>query len=391
MLPDEPELPGQETTTQPAADDLRGDIMRAFKEDQDDQPAADDPAERGPADDPSASLAGQQARDAQGRFTTKPTQPDASAEASRAAAEAAARSQQPPQAGAQAVVPQAPRAGPPPGWSVASKALYDKLPDAIKADIAKRETEVAAGFAKLAEYKGLDPYVEMARNARTSLPEALQRYVNAEQALETDPVSGTLWLAQRYNVDPVQLMYGLCQMHNIHPLQLVQAMGGDMPPGHQNGQGDPRLQPHQQGDPRTMQQLQAMNERLAYMEQERESAEDQAISSQIGAFAQDPANRFFENVRHHMAHIIRTAPQNAQLTLKDVYDQACWANPEIREVLINERATQHQGVVNGRRASERRAASSLPPGSPVAGGTMRRDEPADSLREEIERAFDEHR
>ena len=391
MLPDEPDLPGQETTTeQPPADNLRGDIINAFHTDLDEQEAVETLLDRA---EPSAV---DRARDALGRFAREPQRSDIAQEATRAAADAARglppqSQQQRPQEQGQPTL--ALRAGPPPGWSVQSKALYDKLPDAIKQDIAKRETEVSAGFAKLAEYKGLDPYVEMARNANTTLPQALQRYVNAENALETDPVSGTLWFCQRYNVDPAQLMYGLCRMHNIHPLQLVQAMGGDMPqPAHQNGQGDPRLQPRQPGDPRTMAQLQAMNERLAYMEQEREAAEDRMIGNQIMQFASDPANKYFENVRPLMAHIIRTSPPNVELTMQGVYEQACWSTPEIREVLIREQTAQAQGHINRRNASERRAASSLPPGSPVAGVTPPRNgpDPNASLRQDIENAFDEH-
>ena len=352
LPPDEPEVPQTPTET-PPADDLRGDIEKAFAADQDAQSPVDQQA-REPAQGP--PVPGERARDAYGRFTRQQE---------REAGQALDTSQ--PQRPQEAVA--APRAGPPPGWSVASKAIYDKLPDAVKADIAKREMEVSQGFAKLAEYKGLDPFVELARNSGTTLPEALSRYINAENALEADSINGLLWLCQRYNV---------------HPAQLLQAIGGD--------QGDQQPDPSvPQLDPRLASHFQAFDQRLGIMEQEREAAEDQAISSQIISFAHDPANRYYENVRHDMAHIIRTAPQNQPLTLKDVYEQACWAHPEIREQLINERAYGRQRNTSQRAAEIRRNGGSLPSGSPVVGGTMTRNEPAATLREEIERAFDEHR
>ena len=348
MAPDEPlEQPlAPETTTPEPADDLRADIMRAVEE----EGGLETPAQ-------------ERARDAQGRFTrsSEPQQPLTGLPSERAAGEAAANQQQQPPQGVVTA-----RAGPPPGWSPTSKSLYEKLPEPIKADIAKREMEVSQGFAKLAEYKGLDEYVEMARNSRTTLPEALARYVNAENALEADPVNGLLWLCSRYRT---------------HPALLLQAIGGgqgDQPPDPSVPQLDPRLAGH----------FQALDQRLGSIEQEREQIENQAISSQIHAFASDPANRYFENVRHHMAHIIRTAPQNRQLTLRDVYDEACWANPEIRELLISERS--NGGQRNGlrtRAADIRRNGGSLPSGSPVVGGTLARNEPAPTLREEIERAY----
>jgi hypothetical protein len=70
------------------------------------------------------------------------------------------------------VQPQAVR--PPPGWSPASKAAFDALPEAVKADVAKREEEVNKGFAKLGDYKGLEPTPRKrsgtARRLRRSTP-----------------------------------------------------------------------------------------------------------------------------------------------------------------------------------------------------------------------------
>lgn len=366
--------------------DLRSDIVKAFEADSVAQDGGEavqqQPVAQPEAQAPAPAAAVERARDAQGRFITQPDVAAAATDATKAAAVAAQPQQQ-----QQVQQPAAPVQGPPPGWSAQSKSLYAGLPDAIKADIAKRETEMSQGLAKLAEYKNLDPYVEMARNSRTTLHEALARYVKAEQTLETDPTSGLLWLANNYKVDPAQLMYGLCRMYNIHPLQLVQAIGGDMPP-HQQGQPQP---PSNQTDPRTAQQLQAMNERLQFMEREREQVENQSINGQISAFAADPANRFFENVRHRMAHIIRTSPPEANLTLKQVYEDACWADPEVRAVLINEQRTPQTSKPTPPAINGRASRGSLPTGSPLPGGTLTRNEPASSLREEIQRAYEEHR
>ena len=55
--------------------------------------------------------------------------------------------------------------------------------------------------------------------------------------------------------------------------------------------------------------------------------------AQIEAFKMDPKNRFFENVRQDMAKLFQTGKAD---TLQEAYDAACWLNPDIRAILIEE-------------------------------------------------------
>jgi hypothetical protein len=55
--------------------------------------------------------------------------------------------------------------------------------------------------------------------------------------------------------------------------------------------------------------------------------------AQIEAFKRDPKNRFFENVRQDMAKLFQTGKAD---TLQEAYDAACWLNPDIRAILIEE-------------------------------------------------------
>jgi hypothetical protein len=353
------------------ADSLRADLEAAFDADQgaDLTPAPVEAPEQQPA------TTGDRPRDESGRFLPKDALPppspvqkaaDAAVRSATQSVQQTQQAQQPQQVPGQAP-PGAPL-GPPPGWSVQSKAVFDKLPDPVKADIAKREAEVSQGFAKLAEYKPLDPYVSMAQNQGTTLPEALERYVAAENLLEQEPINGILWLCQRYNVHPALL------------LQAIQGpAGGPQPP-----QASPL-------DP-VFGQLQAVNGRLAQIEAEREQFLDHQVLSQIEQFKADPANIYFENVRHDMGRRIKFADLNGEdLSLRDAYNDACWAHPEIRPLLINQQVEAARQDATRRTQSERSAARSLPPGSPVAGGTLARDEPASTLRDEIVRSFNDYR
>jgi hypothetical protein len=351
-------------------DDLRSEIETAFKATseaealQTSEPAAALPKEASAPDIAALPATGERPRDEQGRFTKA----EQAAQAQKADA-AVAAAQQAVQPGQQQPVAQAAvrPAGPPPGWSPTSKTLFDALPDTVKKDIAKREDEISQGFAKLAEYKGLDPYVDMARGNNTTLPEALDRYVAAENLLESQPVNGLLWL---------------CQKYNVHPGQLLEAIGE---PGHQQPQEASPLAP-------VMPYIQTLDQRLSQFEAQQAAAQDHAIKGEISSFSADPQHKYFENVRKEMGQIIALADQQGQqVSLKDAYEKACWANPEIRSLLIKDQIAANEAEAKRKADDARRAAGSLPTGSPIPGGTLARNEPMTNLRAEIERAFADSR
>lgn len=354
------------------ADDLRSEIENAFKADATASEAPQGQEQVTPLTpapvDPSLTAgeqaaADQRARDELGRFT-KAEQAAKANEAVAAAQKAVQPGQQPAVVDPASVKP----VGPPPGWSPTSKAAFDALPDAVKKDIAKREEEISAGFAKLTEYKGLDPYVEMARGNGTTLPESLERYVAAENLLDSNPINGILWLCERYQV---------------HPANLLEAIGQGQ--GHQQPPGQDPFAP-------VFSHIQTLDQRLSQFEAMREQSEDQAVNSQIEAFATDAQHKYFSNVRKEMGQLIALADQQGQtLSMKDAYEKACWANPEIRELFIKDRYAADQAAANRKADEARRAAGSLSPGSPVPGGTLAAHEPASSLREEIERSFNSAR
>ncbi len=318
-------------------------------------PAADD--------DPIANeAAAERARDEKGRFAK--AEEAAKAEAAAKAPEAEQPQQQPLEQQGQ---PAAPGQRPPPGWSIKSKADFDKLPEHVRADILKREDEVNRGFSKLAEYKGLDRYSEMAKASGTDLPAALERYVAAEQYLERNPVEGLLWLAQTYGVNPERL---------------VQAMGQQSQPGAQ--QPVPPPQPPA-FDPRMIEDH--VNRALATRE----------MDSAISEFLNDPANRYANDVADYMAGLINVRRQqntasntseSHRETLKWAYQQALYAHPEVREVLQREdmerRAKESQQV-----AQKARLASKSIVGSPTPG--VAPGEPQATVRDELLAAFNSAR
>ncbi len=301
---------------------------------------------------------GQRPRDEFGRFTRKEETPavaTASPEVSLAAPEK-------PQEAAPAVSspaverPWLTGTAPPPGWSPAAKFEFEKLPPAVKESIAKREAEVEQGFAKFADYKGLDEFATMARNSGTTITEAVGRYVEAERFLQRDPINAIAWLANEYGVDLGQF-------------------GGQQGQGHQTP-ADP-MSP-------IMQQLHAMNERLQQYETRTQQQQTEAINRQISAFAAKPEHKYFANVEDRMAVLMESGQAK---DLEDAYQQATWSHPDIRSLLIKEQQAQQMAQAQQVASNAKRAAASLPTGAPVNGASPG-GAPKSNLRAELESNWD---
>lgn len=247
-------------------------------------------------------------------------------------------------------------AGPPRGWSPQSKAAFDALPETVKADIAKRELEINQGFAKLQWYKGLDPYVEMAQKSNTTLPEALERYVAAEDALEKNPVQGLLWLCQNYKVDP---------------RQLVEAAG------------DGSEQPQQRQDERR----ELRDPRVDALLPQMQKMVMAPIHESIASFFNDPKNLYAENVADDMTALIKSGQAK---DLAEAYEKACWARPDIRSLLIDQQQAERDKQVRDKAAdvvSKARSAARSVNGTPINGASTTPDLSDLPLREQLERQF----
>jgi hypothetical protein len=333
---------------QAAADDtsLHDELAAAMNE----RIKQDESGDTGAASpEPDAQAAGR-ARDGAGRFAAK----DAAAPQDAAADPAAQAQQDAAAQGQDGQAAQAP-AGPPPGWSVASKAVFDTLPEHVRADVAKREAEVNRGLAKLRDYKALDPYVEMARQSNSSLPQVIENYVKAEQFLSTDPVNAILWLCQSYGVDPGSLTGGQAQQAPAAPQQPA----FDIQPLYR--------------------EINTLKSTII--------ADKQAqVRTELEKFYSDPSHKYADNVADQMAGLIRSGQAS---TLKDAYDKACWLNTEIRALLINEqqaKSAADQAARAKAAASQARAASRSITGGPSATPPPPADD-SDNLRASLEQAF----
>jgi hypothetical protein len=202
---------------------------------------------------------------------------------------------------------------PPAGFSVASKQAWDSLPEHVRADIAKREADVNAGLTR---YGGLAKFAEEAERNGTSLQNAVNDYVTVESELRRDFVGGVEFLCRRLGVQPQALLAAMAQRY--------------LPPPGTSGQtsGQPQPQPQPQYDPNAIATHAANMIRTEFQTRE--------INSQIEIFAQNPANRFFDNVRQDMSILVQAGKA---ADLQTAYEAACWLNPDIRAILLEEART----------------------------------------------------
>lgn len=304
-------------------------------------------------------------RDDKGRFAPrqgeapKPEEPDAK--------QPDAPNQAKPDQPSEQEAPAADAIRPPPGWSVASKSAWDNLPAEVKSDIAKREQEVSEGFKQYTGLKDVIPYQQHYAREGASVKQALDAYTALDRQFTKDPVATVAYMAEQKGVDPVRMALAILQQRGI---QIPQ---GEVQPQH--------AQPQVFRDPRVDDLL-----RLREEEQRSREMQDQHSAEQtIGQFAADPANRYFENVKVTMGYLIQTGQAS---DLKDAYDKACWANPEIRQQLINQQQAAQVAASQPQRqaaaaAQARQSAKSIT-GSPMPGASPAAKPRKMSDREAIE-------
>jgi hypothetical protein len=281
------------------------------------------------------------ARDEHGRFVAKAPSEESETEVPKEAAEPKDDGEAP------KVAPDAPK--PPAGFSAASKAQWDKLPDAVKADIAKREVVVADGFKQFSRYDGLGKFADLCERNGTNLTTAVAQYNQLENLFVRDPVAGITAICQRLNIDP-RILTSAMQAH----------YGGLLgPQGQQQPSQPPAVNGYQQHqlNPEAL-----INEAVNRFNQQQSERDTQ---SQISAFMADPANRYFENVRPQMVAALQSGQAS---TLKEAYDAALWMNPETRAIMLQEEKTkaptQRSSVAA---ATQAKAAAKAVGGSPRPG------------------------
>lgn len=324
-------------------DDIGADFREALSSLREEAPPDPTPPPEAAPEQPEAESG--PARDEQGRFASKPktesppvpkTEGQAEPEAKPASAEAAPVS-------------------PPRSWKPEAKAAFLALPPEVQKQVIESQAEIdkqAQDFTpkaqRLEQLEALiAPHKERWALNGVSETQAIQQLLAASDYLERDPVNAIHYLMRSTGVT----------------LQHLTGQGGQQPAQQQPQGAHPLERQVQQITQYLTQQQQEANRQKEAEKHEQESA----VQSEIDAFASDPKNVYFDNVKEDMAILIRAGRAK---DLSEAYDMAIWARPDIRKlVTAAERAEEakRQAAENQKRVAQARSAGGSVIGSPGLG------------------------
>lgn len=299
-----------------------------------------------------AAEAEARARDERGRFAKKAeeaAQADQSAQAAEAAAAQEAAQQQ--------------LKKPPQSWKQELKDHFNTLPPEVQDEILRRETDYS---------KGIQRYAEDAKVAQTLKP-VIEQWAPYFNQLQVTPEVAFSHLMQTEHTlrtgSPAQKQQLFMQLAKDYGIEL----GGD--PNAQAPQVDPNVQHAVQ----RVQQLETYIRNLEYAKQQEAAKQQQTeqaeLQKQVDSFASSPDVPHFEEVRADMAQLLGAGYAT---DLKDAYEKACWARPDIRASLLkSEEAKRIQEKAQAANQAKAKAVSvtGSPSGAnvPIVGASIRGD------------------
>lgn len=205
----------------------------------------------------------------------------------------------------------------PNGWSSEAKAAWGALPDEVQQQVLKREQDVHKRISRHDETRNFG--------------ESMQRVVSPYFA-QIKAEGGTPETAVQELLNTAYLLRtGTPEQKRVLLLQTAQQFGVDL-----SDTEIPQVSPEVAALRNELNQLRGQ---ITTREQNEMQSLQAEVERDIEAFASDPANVHYEEVKAHMAALLS---QGAATDMKDAYDQACWAQPEIRATLIAQRMADEE-------------------------------------------------
>lgn len=250
----------------------------------------------------------------------------------------------------------------PSSWKRDIAEKWAELPTEVKAEIQRREAEYHQGIER---YKpavqfaqemnaAITPYVRNIQASGVPAPQAMNHLLMIEDKLR--------------NGDEQAKLQTLVKIAADYGIDLQKA--GQTPP-------DPRMWQMEQ---------QLQQERMARENYQRSQADrdNQAVTSEIEAFASAEGHEHFESVKADMAVMLQSGMAQS---LQDAYDKAVWARPELRQSLVEKERTEAEkrATEQAQRTKAKSAAVGVKGSPPNSSGAL----PANaSLEDTVAAAMD---
>lgn len=238
---------------------------------------------------------------------------------------------------------------PPVGWTPAQKEVWKDVPPAAREAILKRDHEADLVLQRSTESRKLaDEFVRTIEPYRALM--AAEGVSDPFQAVK-GLMEVTAQLKMGTPEQKAQRIAGLVNHYGVDIQALDSALAGqEMPPQVQ------QAQQQEFRDPRV--------DEMMWRQQQQVQQEAQTTIQQ---FAADPRNEFFEAVRLDMAaRSDIAAAEGRNPPVEQLYEEAIWANPEIRTILLK-RQEQQLHTPQNMMGDKQNAASSVK-GTRASGG-----------------------
>jgi hypothetical protein len=253
-------------------------------------------------------------------------------------------------------------------WSPEAREHWGTIPEGVREQIMKRETEVTRALS----------YSTQARKFSQEFEQVVQPYMGFIAAEGSTPLQAFQYMMQTGALlrvgTPVQKAQAVAQIVKQYAIDLHTL---DSLLAGQNVQDNPAALVQQE----VRRALEPITQQLTQRQTQQSSQIDQQVDHELQAFASDPKNEFFEDVRDLMGDLMSVAAQRGHsLSLTDAYQRATLMHEPVRRVLEQRQsqaaAQQSQQVAQ----AARNAAVSI---TPSAVSTTTHETPGDSIRDTI--------
>lgn len=250
-------------------------------------------------------------------------------------------------------------AAPPIEWKGEAKVDWQRLPKGVQAAIRESYDALQTASAEVAPLREMiDANRQMLVNEAGSVQEGVRQLLAFHKASIDKPIDLCAHILRARGIDPATAFSGQPQQQQ----------------GTQNGQPDIGAII-----------AQAVQRELQPLKAQYEQRESQTFVSQIDAFAADPANPYFNDVKAHMGALLKAG---IATNLQDAYDRATWMNPVIRSQLEARKAEDAANIKAAEVQKAQQAQRASLTGSPTLGATAQASSGSDdSIRGALTQAW----
>ncbi len=257
---------------------------------------------------------------------------------------------------AQIAAAQAKPVGEPPArFSEDAKAIWKDTPEPVRRESERAIRELTQGIEKhRAELEPIKPYVEMARQAGTTIEAALKNYTDLDKLLHTDKLKGLETIFERIGISP--------RDYAAHVLNQT--------PDQQASQSDATIR-------ELKQELASLKEQVGGVTQTFQQQREQSTLQEITKFAD--ANPRFEELSEDIAFFMKSGRAN---NLSEAYELAERLNPAPQR-----QAPQTAPVIPAIDADAHTKGTKSITGAPPASSSLAARKPSPSVRDALRNAM----